>query len=77
MPTFKIDLDQQTYEKLLTIAMRERRPTRWQAEVMLMRAVTQEEDKGKCPLQGSLVDSLEQGGQQGLDRALEEAATVG
>jgi len=43
MATFKIDLDQQTYEKLLTIALRERRPTRWQAEVMLTQAVTQDE----------------------------------
>jgi hypothetical protein len=61
MPTFKIDLDQQTYEKLLTIAIRERRPTRWQAEVMLMRAVAKEEDEEVPTLQGSLVGSPERG----------------
>ena len=63
MPTFKLDLDQKTYEKLLAIAMRERRPTRWQAEMMLTRAVAQEEDEDEPQLQGSPVESQEPGGQ--------------
>ena len=44
MAIFKIELDQLSYEKLLTIALRERRPTHWQAEVLLIQALAQHED---------------------------------
>jgi hypothetical protein len=39
MAIFKIELDQSTYEKLVAIAIREIRPTAWQAELMLRRAI--------------------------------------
>ena len=42
MPTFKIELDQQTYEYLVAVAIRERRPTQWQAEMLLKTAVLRE-----------------------------------
>jgi hypothetical protein len=64
MPTFKLDLDQKTYEKLLTIALRERRPTRWQAEVMLTQAVAQEEDGEGSPPQDSLAGGSGDGERQ-------------
>lgn len=39
MPICKIELDQSTYEKLVAVAIREWRPTQWQAEVLLRRAI--------------------------------------
>ena len=37
----KIELDQESYERLVTIATREKRPIPWQAEWMLTRAIEQ------------------------------------
>ena len=59
MPTFKIDLDQETYNKLLAMALRERRPTQWQAEVLLKQAVLQEGSAHEPDPQGRLADSME------------------
>ena len=42
MPPIKIVLDQMTYEKLVAIAFRELRPTPWQAEILLRRAIQQD-----------------------------------
>jgi hypothetical protein len=42
MPVVKIELDQHTYETLIAVAIREWRPTQWQAEVLLRRAIYQE-----------------------------------
>ena len=39
MPALKLDLDQETYERLVEEAVAERRPIVWQAEVTLRRAV--------------------------------------
>lgn len=39
MPTIKIELEQDAYERLVERAVAERRPIDWQAEVMLRRAV--------------------------------------
>ncbi len=39
MPTIKIELEQDAYERLVERAEAERRPIDWQAEVMLRRAV--------------------------------------
>ena len=38
MPAIKLDLDQETYERLVEDAVAERRPIVWQAEVALRRA---------------------------------------
>ena len=42
MPVVKIELDQHTYETLVAVAIREWRPTQWQAEVLLRKAILQE-----------------------------------
>lgn len=39
MATFKIDLDQETYVRLVEQAVAERRPIHWQAEIILMHAL--------------------------------------
>ncbi len=39
MPTLKLDIDQETYTRLVDQAVSERRPIDWQAEVTLRRAV--------------------------------------
>ncbi len=39
MPTLKIDLDQETYERVVDRAVAEARPIKSQAEVMLRKAV--------------------------------------
>ena len=39
MPALKLDLDQETYERLVEEAVAERRPIVWQAEVALRQAV--------------------------------------
>lgn len=38
MPTLRLDVDQETYQRLVEAAVSERRPIDWQAEVMLRRA---------------------------------------
>lgn len=39
MARIKLDLDQETYEHLLNVALAERRPVHWQAEIMLRQAL--------------------------------------
>jgi hypothetical protein len=39
LPSIKIDLDPDTYHRLLERAVEERRPIPWQAEVLLIRAL--------------------------------------
>ena len=39
MPRLRLDVDQETYERLVERAVAERRPIDWQAEVTLRRAV--------------------------------------
>ena len=38
MPAIRLDLDQETYERLVEDAVAKRRPIAWQAEVALRRA---------------------------------------
>src|SRR5262249_10191397 len=40
-PVLKIELDQHTYEALIAVALREWRPTQWQAEMLLRKAIRQ------------------------------------
>jgi hypothetical protein len=47
MVKLKLEITQATYEQLIEIAFRERRPTHWQAEVLLEQAVAQHADP--CP----------------------------
>jgi hypothetical protein len=35
----RLDIDQETYDRLIEIAIEEKRPIRWQAEVILAKAV--------------------------------------
>lgn len=44
MVKLKLEITQATYEQLIEIAFRERRPTCWQAEVLLTQAVAQHAD---------------------------------
>ena len=39
MPTIKIDLDPDSFRRLTELAVEERRPIPWQAEVLLIRAL--------------------------------------
>jgi hypothetical protein len=39
MPTIQIDLDTKTFNRLAQIAVEERRPIPWQAEVLLLTAI--------------------------------------
>jgi len=39
MPTLRLDIDQETYARIVDQAVSERRPIDWQAEVTLRRAV--------------------------------------
>jgi len=39
MPRLRIEIDQQTYDKLAESAVRELRPVVWQAEVLIRRAL--------------------------------------
>ena len=39
MPTIKIDLDLDSFRRLTAIAVEERRPIPWQAEVLLLRVL--------------------------------------
>ena len=39
MPTLKLDVDRETYDRLIEQAVAERRPVQWQAEVELRRAL--------------------------------------
>lgn len=59
MSTFKIELDQTTYEKLLAVAIREWRPTQWQAEMLLRKAILQESSRQQHDPLTRTADSLE------------------
>lgn len=39
MTQLKLDLDQETFERLVEVALQERRPVVWQAEVLLRQAL--------------------------------------
>jgi hypothetical protein len=39
MPTIKVDIDPESFHHLSELAVEERRPIPWQAEVMLIRAI--------------------------------------
>ena len=53
MPVVKIELDQHTYETLVAVAIREWRPTQWQAEMLLRKAILRESsDQESQPEQG-------------------------
>jgi hypothetical protein len=53
MPVVKIELDQHTYETLIAVAIREWRPTQWQAEMLLRKAILRESsDQERQPEQG-------------------------
>ena len=39
MPTIKIDLDLASFRRLTALAVEERRPIPWQAEILLLRAL--------------------------------------
>jgi hypothetical protein len=40
LPTIKIDIDFESFRRLSELAIEERRPIPWQAEVLLIRALT-------------------------------------
>jgi hypothetical protein len=40
MPTLKIDIDPDSFRRLTELAVEERRPIPWQAEVLLIRALS-------------------------------------
>ena len=39
MPTIKVDIDPESFRRLSELAVEERRPIPWQAEVLLIRAI--------------------------------------
>jgi hypothetical protein len=39
MPRIRVDLDTETYERLLEVSMRARRPVPWHAEVLIRQAL--------------------------------------
>lgn len=45
MPTLKLEIPQETFEQLLAVASRDWRPTVWQAEWLLRRAIAAEVGK--------------------------------
>jgi hypothetical protein len=47
MPTIKLELDTESFNKLMEIAVEERRPIRWQVEVLVLKAL------GRWPLPAS------------------------
>jgi len=51
MPTIKVELDTEHFRRLTELAVEERRPIPWQAEVLLMRALTMPSKRGQPPPQ--------------------------
>ena len=49
MPVIKFQLDQQSYELLVQVAVREWRPTVMQAEVLLKKAIREASTEGAMP----------------------------
>lgn len=60
MPMLKIEIPQETFEQLLIVAARDWRPTVWQAEWLLRKAVQTEYDAGAPPAEPVGVGSDEQ-----------------
>ncbi len=60
MAVFKVELDQDTYEKLVAISFRECRPPSWQVEWLLKNAIRAEHDAGERQLESVGVASREQ-----------------
>ncbi len=58
MPVIKIELDQCTYETLVAVAIREWRPTQWQAEILLRKAIRQKSSAHDPAAQTTIVDSI-------------------
>jgi hypothetical protein len=50
LPTIKIDLDPDSFRRLTAIAVEERRPIPWQAEVILIRALADPADDQQHPI---------------------------
>jgi hypothetical protein len=50
LPTIKIDLDPESFRRLTAIAVEERRPIPWQAEVILIRALADPADDPQHPI---------------------------
>lgn len=61
MAIFRVELDQDTYEKLVALSFRECRPPSWQVEWLLRKAVQEEYDAGAKPVEPVGVGSCEQG----------------
>ena len=40
MPSFRVEIPSECFDRLSELAFRERRPPRWQAEVLLMRELS-------------------------------------
>jgi hypothetical protein len=59
MPTIKVSLVQETYERLTAQAIKERRPVPWQAEVIIRDALLTPEERIRCSHRCCL-DRLEQ-----------------
>jgi hypothetical protein len=59
MPVVKIELDQVTYETLIAVAIREWRPTQWQAEMLLRKAIREESSAAEPALRASTTDTVE------------------
>jgi hypothetical protein len=49
MPILRLEIDQKTYESLIAVAIREWRPTKWEAEMLLRRAIHHEQARQVCP----------------------------
>jgi hypothetical protein len=50
VPMLKLELDQQSYESLIAVALREWRPTVWEAEFLLRQAIYQAQHHGQAAL---------------------------
>lgn len=49
MPTIQIELDRESFRRLTELAVEERRPIPWQAEILLLRALA-------APAEGVITD---------------------
>jgi hypothetical protein len=72
LPTIKIDLDSDSFQRLTELAVEERRPIPWQAEVLLLRALTRAHRR-----QNALKASLSQSKEVAKDISLQSAEMVG
>jgi hypothetical protein len=60
MPVLKLQLPQDTYEQLLAVAHRAWRPTVWQAEWLLRKAIREEHNANEKPVEPAEVGSREE-----------------